>query len=530
MNSSEESYQPLCDSPTYRLLGTTVLAYRYIVPHGAKVFVGDVVKITDREKGYTFFAKVTDLSHYTNHDEPHWDTATCGGPQPAPDQDVFIEVHATPLGFIDDEKKFRSIRTIPSRFSEVRTPDAADFAFLKEVMGDIEVGEMRTGLGVLPDVKVGVPSKVLSQHMGVFATTGMGKSNFMKVFCISCMKRRTIGMLVVDPHGEYVQGRTEQSGAQTRGLTDYLPGREGLSIYSVRPKEERERFGMKELCLEHDDFRISDLGILYELSPLLWEIVESLDTFKGSDVIDFFINEGVDSLPSVTKVTAGIGRHPEMADVLRSANPGPLRMIQRRIESLVHSNQRFLGRLGSSIRSIIEELNEQKLVLIDIPGMSERSELFILSAITRMILHERVNAVNAPHPDGIVREPPQVLIVIEEAQRVLSAAGMSTQIFRECAMEGRKFGVGLCAITQQPKNIDSRILAQMNTFIEMGLSDQNDRQIIAGSAKQDLTPMDTEVQTLSKGEAVISTIGIPFPISTKIHLFQEYLDQLNRQG
>lgn len=42
--------------------------------------------------------------------------------------------------------------------------------------------------------------------------------------------------------------------------------------------------------------------------------------------------------------------------------------------------------------------------------------------------------------------------------------------------------------------------------------------------------MDTEVQTLSKGEAVISTIGIPFPISTKIHLFQEYLDQLNQQG
>jgi hypothetical protein len=123
----------------------------------------------------------------------------------------------------------------------------------------------------------------------------------------------------------------------------------------------------------------------------------------------------------------------------------------------------------------------------------------------------------------------QVLITIEEAQRVLASGGSSTQVFRECAMEGRKFGLGLCVITQQPKNIDPKVLAQINTFIIMALGDRGDRDIIMGSAKQDLSKMEIEIQTLDRGEAIISTIGIPFPVSTRIHKFEDYIDELNRE-
>ncbi len=119
------------------------------------------------------------------------------------------------------------------------------------------------------------------------------------------------------------------------------------------------------------------------------------------------------------------------------------------------------------------------------------------------------------------------MIAIEEAQRVLAKANQSTQVFRECVMEGRKFGVGLCLVTQQPKNIDPRILAQLNTYVVMGLADQQDRNIVAGNAKQNLTSMSNEIQTLARGDAVISIQGTPFPVSTRIHLFEDYLDRLN---
>ena len=73
------------------------------------------------------------------------------------------------------------------------------------------------------------------------------------------------------------------------------------------------------------------------------------------------------------------------------------------------------------------------------------------------------------------------------------------------------------------------MLAQINTFIVMGLGDRGDRDIIMGSAKQDLSKMEIEIQTLDQGEAIISTIGIPFPVSTRIHKFEDYVAGLNKE-
>ena len=62
----------------------------------------------------------------------------------------------------------------------------------------------------------------------------------------------------------------------------------------------------------------------------------------------------------------------------------------------------------------------------------------------------------------------------------------------------------------------------------MGLGDRGDRDIIMGSAKQDLSKMEIEIQTLDQGEAIISTIGIPFPVSTRIHYYEDYIGGLNK--
>jgi len=160
-------------------------------------------------------------------------------------------------------------------------------------------------------------------------------------------------------------------------------------------------------------------------------------------------------------------------------------------------------------------------VLIDIPRMSEVAELFLLSVISRAVLHKYKKIVQSGRAGE--DEPHRVLLSIEEAQRVLSMESEKTGIFRQIAMEGRKFGVGLCAITQQPKNIDPRVLAQMNTFVIMGLADRQDRETIASSAKHDLSVLDLEIQTLDRGDAIISTIGIPFPVSCHVHRYEDYI-------
>ena len=516
------------DSTKFRLIGRSVLSYRFIIPHSAKLFVGDILKITDTAKKYSFYAKVSDLVHESNFADERWDTRPFSEHFYGLGEDVFIGVEAVPLGFVDERGVFCKPRTVPTKFSVVKIPESEDFAFLKKVMGDIEVGVMRTGQGVLRDLPVKIPSRVLPQHMGIFATTGMGKSNFMKTFCASCMKMQKFGLLIVDPHGEYVRGGQSSTGELTLGLVHYSAGMDGLTVFTIS-ETDRKKYSLNSLWLDYDDFRMTDLALLYDLSPAQWDVVESLDEFSGNEVIQFFQKTNVGRLQEEVRGTQYAGLYPKIAEKLAAYHPGTLEVIQRRVKNIVQGNRKFFRETGSCVPEILRFLHDNKVVLIDIPRMGERSELFVLSMITRRIMQSHRKSAEEFGIDTESTAQKKVLITLEEAQRVLGSGGSSTQIFRECAMEGRKFGVGLCVVTQQPKNIDQKVLAQINTFVVMGLGDRGDRDIIMGSAKQDLSKMEIEIQTLDQGEAIISTIGIPFPVSTKIHKFEDYLNELNRE-
>ena len=62
------------DKTKYRLIGRSVLSYRFIAPHSETLYIGDIKKIVDETKDLTFFAKITDLSHDSNFADPKWDT------------------------------------------------------------------------------------------------------------------------------------------------------------------------------------------------------------------------------------------------------------------------------------------------------------------------------------------------------------------------------------------------------------------------------------------------------------------------
>ncbi len=64
-----------------------------------------------------------------------------------------------------------------------------------------------------------------------------------------------------------------------------------------------------------------------------------------------------------------------------------------------------------------------------------------------------------------------------------------SNVFPRVAREGRKFKVGLCAVTQQPKLLDGELLSQFNTFFILGLADEKDRTILRSSSKQDIAAL-----------------------------------------
>jgi hypothetical protein len=487
----------------YRIVSKNVSEYHFIVPFDLssedRVEVGQIFSIQDGD--VTYLARVLNIEHSSNYDG-HWDT-TVKGTEFFDREQIFNRVIAEPLGCIEGKAGFKKSRTLPTKFAPVARAEREQFGFLTAVMGDIEVGYLRNGSRLVEDIPVALHSDAMDHHMGVFATTGMGKSNFMKVFAASCMRlsvrgESKFGLLVVDPHGEYLKGKNE-----IKGLTHLKRYQEGLACYSTDRKNASDP-GVEELGISLSEIFPEDIALLYDWSP------------PQRDALDA-ISRIFDPSRWLEDIQTPEGMARMMAEGFRDST---VMVLVRRIRTELDRNP-YVGR-RSSLANILANLQRGKVVLVDIPRVSERSELFLLSVISRYILDE----YKKDAPDG--QERKNCLITIEEAQRVLGS-GSSTKRFESIAREGRKFGVGLCAITQQPKLIEKQLLSQFNTLVVMGLGDRNDRQQLEESAKQDLSSMDIEIQTLEKGEAVISTLGIPFPVPARIHRYEDYLHRLEKE-
>jgi len=142
--------------------------------------------------------------------------------------------------------------------------------------------------------------------------------------------------------------------------------------------------------------------------------------------------------------------------------------------------------------------------------------------LTRSLLAERADAYRADR-DRFARLP-RTLVALEEAQRVLTRLDDAEfNVFPRLAREGRKFNVGLCAVTQQPKLIDPELLSQFNTYFVLGLADERDRSILRSSSKQDLSDLGPEIQTLMPGEALVTNPEAPFALPTKVHYYEDWL-------
>jgi len=498
---------------TYRIISKSVKEFQFIVPFdlpdAERTEVGQIFSIKDQDnekgRGLTFLARVLDIQHGSNY-EGNWDT-TMKGTQFFDQDQIFNRVFAEPLGCVQADGSFRKSRTIPTKFAPVARAEESEFKFLQQVMGDIEVGYLRNGSRLVQEIPVALHSDAMDHHMGVFATTGMGKSNFMKVFAASCMRlaargESRFGLLIADPHGEYLKGKKQVNGKDpVKGLTHLKKYREGLACYSTDRKNAQDP-GVEELTVSEREIQPEDVALLYEWSPPQRDALDAISRMFDS-------NNWLEEIQS----PEGLARM-----VQDGFKDNTINVLDRRIRNILDKSKYVQKR--SSLANILANLKAGKVVLVDIPRLSDRSELFLLSVISRHILDEY------KQDDQEGRK--NCLITIEEAQRVLGS-GSNTSRFETIAREGRKFGVGLCAITQQPKLIDKQLLSQFNTLVVMGLGDRNDRMQLEESAKQDLSSLDIEIQTLEKGEAVVSTLNIPFPVPARIHRYEEYLRRLEKE-
>jgi DNA helicase HerA-like ATPase len=215
-----------------------------------------------------------------------------------------------------------------------------------------------------------------------------------------------------------------------------------------------------------------------------------------------------------------------------TVNPKTLLVLQRKLrialgvsvldDEIICGNEVFSITAGeSTIRSIIGSLEKGKIVVMDTSRLGDEAELLIGSIIANEIFYRYKEAKGK----GELTEKPVISIIIEEAPRVLSAEKIEQggNIYSTIAREGRKFKVGLIAITQLTSIIPRMILTNMNTKIILGNEMATERNAVIESAAQDLSDESRTIARLDKGEAIVSSIFTRFAVPIYTPLFEEFI-------
>jgi DNA helicase HerA-like ATPase len=485
-----------------RVVGNSVMETRFRMNFGEPLQVGEMLVVEDGASPDRFLVRVMDIQHGADSLQKDWMTTQAGEilridageaefDMGAVIPQLFCAGVSIPLGCVGTT--FRKTKTIPNHFSKVRRTTIDDYEFLKGSLGDIQVGNLRSGDQVL-DFPVGITGQAIPHHIGIFATTGMGKSNLMKNLALSCMTLRKYGFLILDPHGEYYDGGE----AKKRGLR-HAGKPDALVVFSSR----RLDGPYNSLHLAASEIEIADLENLYEITGAQKECMQSAQYQYGDSWLAELNDRPVGTI---------------VKDLKEQYQDGTVSVIKRRLESLFRLDLITRDPKLSVTKNIIDCLHDGKVVLVDTSNMFETEELLISTVLSRAIFERNKELYSEKEKFDKI---PPVLIAMEEAQRVLTEAKGS--IFAQIAREGRKFKTGLCAVSQQPKLIDSEIISQFNTLFILGLADRRDRDILKNSAKQDVSQLENEIQMLMPGEALIASPFTPFAVPVKIHLYEEYL-------
>jgi hypothetical protein len=399
--------------------------------------------------------------------------------------------------------KSRAAKTLPQCFSDIRDITAADVTFLSSRPAKpLFVGNLRSGSKVI-DVPIYLDGlRALSHHVLIAGTTGRGKSVLMHTLLWHALEENYCGLLVLDPHDEYY-------GRNGLGLKDHPASRERVAYYTSR----NPPAGARTLKISIAKLMPAHFRGVADWSDAQWQALYTYyTTYKDS-----WVEHAVRGTP------------------LPNFQEGTLNVIRRQFQQILGLGADEQGTINctgifdtsagqSTIEDMVGELEHGNTVIIDTSEFSGAVEILLGSIVATEVLERRKRG------DVKLTNAPVISIVLEEAPRVLGREVLERgpNIFSTIAREGRKFKVGLTAITQLPSLIPRDILANMNTKIILGVELKPERQAIIESAAQDLSDDERTIASLDKGEAVITSNFLPFATPIKIPAFEETIRPIKK--
>jgi len=372
------------------------------------------------------------------------------------------------IGFKDKEGKIKKLRIPFEPGTEILS---AEDKFISTII-KLENTDTGAYLGKLEgrDIPVQLDlKKLLTKHVAVLAKSGSGKSYSVGVLLEEIIDKK-VPLLIIDPHGEYSSMSHPNDNEEETKL---------MASFGVTPKG----FTVNEY---------GDTTILPNVRPL--RLPNNLSS-----------QELVDLLP--VKLSAS------QMGLLYSATQD---MTTCDFDSVIYSLQQEESNAKWNVIKVIEQLNNiglfssvptpyHELVksgsssIINFKGIDPEIQEIIVYKLTKDLFELRKQ-----------NKIPPFFLVVEEAHNYCPERSFgekkSSKIIRTIASEGRKFGLGLCVISQRPARVDKSVLSQCSTQIILKVTNPNDLKAISSSVEGITNNTEHEIQELSIGSALVTGI------------------------
>jgi len=311
-------------------------------------------------------------------------------------------------------------------------------------------------------------NKLVTKHVAILAKTGAGKSYTVGVL-IEEMLDKGIPLLIIDPHGEY--------GSLNERNTNHFE-LEKINQFNIDAKSYATQ------VQEYGDINIDD-----KFKPLKLN-----DSFTPQELINLF--------PRLTSTQqAVLYSAVQDLDLVNFENlTEKLRFVDNNAKFMILSVLDYLKKtdLFSLFPTDYNEIvSVGKASIINLKGIEPQIQQIIVYKLLKDLFQLRKQNKISPF-----------FCVLEEAHNFIPekhiGEAKSSQIIRTIASEGRKFGLGLCVVSQRPALIEKNVLSQCNTQIILKVTNPNDLKAITTSAEGLTYNADEDIKNLPVGVAMVT--------------------------
>jgi energy-coupling factor transporter ATP-binding protein EcfA2 len=446
------------------------------------------------------------------------------GPEPgSPGYETWAAEHA------DKPPRPLPVKTVPPHHAPVRLASGGDIA---EIFGDPdEKGNFVIGYTREQGHPVCINlEKFVQRSAGVFGATGTGKSFLTRILLAGLMHHNKASLLVFDMHNEYGYDDTaSDTGLRVTGLKTRFASRvrvvglgAGTTIRGTAPDFNLE-IAMGDITPADIELLTRELN-LKETTPTT---LHALTTSFGRDWFRRFKAMNRDEVEQTDENTGKVRRFPHPDSVAHWANEAGVNVmaaeaLQDKLRRLFDKEYIVENPAADSIGEITKSLEAGKHVILSF-GQAYETDLdylLVSNLLTRKIKQVWENRTNAFRSSG-KDEPRQLVIVVEEAHKLLNREMAGQTTFASIAREMRKYYVTLLIIDQRPSQIYDEVMSQLGTRISGWLGDEDDvHAVLSGlSGRESLRGMLARLQP--KEEVLLLGWGVPMPLPVRSRRYDD---------